>query len=203
MLSHHITWDVSHGILTGIPFPWTSLVIWANSPPRQAKCENRALGLEDYITDHVLFLAFFKYVLSTVGGKQGIYLQNLIGNQFHVKLRIFSPYSKFQSYLNSFSRIIRNLATPQRHINTSPPISLVEKHFLAHLMLLLNVHWKISINKCHNFHKVKPVIRWACQHQILAGEVKNSAKVKFLSSNRRDVFQYDAKLSENEDLETR
>ena len=32
---------------------------------------------------------------------------------------------------------------------------------------------------------------------------KYSVKVKFLSSNRRDVFQYDAKLSENEDLETR
>jgi len=34
----------------------------------------------------------------------------------------------------------------------------------------------------------KMVIRWAYQHPLLAGEVKNSAKVKLLSFNRIDVF---------------
>ena len=32
------------------------------------------------------------------------------------------------------------------------------------------------------------VIKWAYQYKILAGEVKNFAKVKFLSFSRTDVF---------------
>jgi len=45
------------------------------------------------------------------------------------------------------------------------------------------------------------VIRWAYQHQILAVEVKNSAKITMLSFNTTAVFLHDIMVSENDVLE--
>jgi len=44
---------------------------------------------------------------------------------------------------------------------------------------------------------------WAYQHYILAGEVKNSAKVTLLNFSRIDVFLYHVMVSEIDVLEAR
>ena len=59
---------------------------------------------------------------------------------------------------------------------------------------------KKNKQKCHNSSLV---IRWAYQHQILADEVKNSAKAKLLSFNRTDVFLYEVSTPECDILEAR
>jgi len=45
------------------------------------------------------------------------------------------------------------------------------------------------------------VIRWGYQHEILADEVKNSAKVTLLSFNATAVFLHDVMVPENDVLE--
>jgi len=46
-----------------------------------------------------------------------------------------------------------------------------------------------------------PVIRWACQHYVLAVKVKNFAKITFLSFNTTAVFLHDVMVQENDVLE--
>jgi len=45
-----------------------------------------------------------------------------------------------------------------------------------------------------------PVIRWAYQHSALAVEVKNFAKITFLSFNATAVFLHDVMVPENDFL---
>jgi len=71
------------------------------------------------------------------------------------------------------------------------------KHFLAHLMLFLILSGKFSISAI----SCSLVIRWAYQHQILAVEVKNSAKGMLLSFTTTAVFLHDVMVSENDVLE--
>ena len=46
-----------------------------------------------------------------------------------------------------------------------------------------------------------PVIRWVCYQQVLAVEVKNFAKITFLSFNITSVFLHDVMVPENDVLE--
>jgi len=50
--------------------------------------------LSSFCDDSNLHISLFKYVLSTMGGNKESISKFLIGNRFHVKLRIRSPYSK-------------------------------------------------------------------------------------------------------------
>jgi len=46
-----------------------------------------------------------------------------------------------------------------------------------------------------------PVIRWAYEHYVSAVEVKNFAKITFLSFNTTAVFLHDVMVPENDVLE--
>ena len=60
---------------------------------------------------------------------------------------------------------------------------IIKRNFLAHLMLFLMFSeiFSMTATGC------SPVIRWTCQ-QVLAIEVKNFAKINFLSFNTTAVF---------------
>jgi len=49
--------------------------------------------LLSFCNDSNLHISLFKYVLSTMGVSKESVSKFLIGNRFHVKLRILSPYS--------------------------------------------------------------------------------------------------------------
>ena len=49
--------------------------------------------LSPFCDDTNLHISLFKYVLSTMGVSKESISKFLIGNRFHVKLRILSPYS--------------------------------------------------------------------------------------------------------------
>jgi len=63
------------------------------------------------------------------------------------------------------------------------------------LFLMFSEIFSISAISC------SLVIRWAYQHQILAVEVKNSAKGMLLSFSTTVVFLHDVMVSENDVLE--
>jgi len=50
--------------------------------------------LSSFCDDSNLHISLFKYVLCTMGVSKETIRKFLIGNRFHVKLRILSPYSK-------------------------------------------------------------------------------------------------------------
>ena len=54
--------------------------------------------LSSFCDDSNLHISLFKYVLSTMGVSKESVSKFLIGNRFHVKLRILSPYSKRIAY---------------------------------------------------------------------------------------------------------
>jgi len=59
--------------------------------------------LSSFCDDSNLHISPFKYVLPTMGLSKESINKFLIGNRFHVKLRILSPYAnriQFESYLN-------------------------------------------------------------------------------------------------------
>ena len=55
--------------------------------------------LSSFCDDSNLQISLFKYVLSTMGVSKGSISKFLIGNRFHVKLRILSPESQRKAYL--------------------------------------------------------------------------------------------------------
>jgi len=101
----------------------------------------------------------------------------------------------------SLGKIIILNCPSKKHISGAgmPLIAVAKikkKHFLAHLMLFFGVQWIFSITAI----SCSPVLCWAYQ-QVLALEVKNFAKITFLSFNTTAVFLHDAMVPENDVLE--
>jgi len=65
--------------------------------------------LSSFCDDSNLHISLFKYVLSTMGVSKESISKFLIGNRFHVKLRILSPYSNRILFLFYTYLIVGNL----------------------------------------------------------------------------------------------
>jgi len=89
-------------------------------------------------------------------------------------------------------------------------ISGVGMPLIAVVKIKKNISWHIScyfLMFCGIFSittiSCSLVIRWAYLHYVLAVEVKNFAKITFLSFNTTAVFLHDVMVQENDVLEAR
>ena len=76
--------------------------------------------LSSFCHDSNLHISLFKYVLSTMGVNKESISKFLIGNRFHVKLRILSP------YLNNF--LNKDLFEFENRVNSSGSKKTADSH---------------------------------------------------------------------------